>query len=110
MVWADLFGPFDLATASAQVASIPCCLVLDRKALWDGLARNESSALGMKDREALALKRGLSSTSTDLRWVHSLAQLADCMTKDSEQGRTIFLSLRAHRPAAIGFRSEVPQC
>ena len=90
-----LFGPFDLATASAQVACIPCCLVLGCKALWDGLARNESSALGMKDKrvaiEALVLKRGLSSTSTDLRWVHSLAQLADCMTKDSEQGRTIFL-------------------
>ena len=50
---------------------IPCCLVLDCKALWDGLARSESSALGMRDKrvaiEALALKRGLASTSTDLR-------------------------------------------
>ena len=41
--------------------------------------------------EALALKRGLASSSTELRWVDSLAQLADCMTKDGEQGRAIYL-------------------
>lgn len=45
--------------------------------------------------EALALKRSLAASNTVLRWVHSLAQLADCMTKDSEVGRQMFLKYLA---------------
>jgi hypothetical protein len=90
-----LFGPLDLARAQQHVLHVPGVLILDCKALWDGLARSESSALGMKDKrvaiEALALKRTLEATDTQLSWVHSLAQWADCMTKDSPTGRDVFL-------------------
>lgn len=70
---------------------MPGVLVLDCKALWDSLEKSESSSLGMRDKrvtiEALALKRSLDTSHTKLMWVYSLAQLADCMTKDSEVGR-----------------------
>ena len=96
LVMADvLFGPVDLSQATDAIASIPATLVLDCKALWDSIARSESSALGMKDKrvaiEALALRRGLTATKTALSWVHSLAQLADSLTKDTEVGRGILL-------------------
>ena len=70
-------------------------LALDCKALWDSVARSESSALGMKDKrvavEALALKRALHASETRLAWVHSQAMLADALTKDTEAGRSILL-------------------
>lgn len=73
----------------------PGVLTLDCKALWDYLKKSESSALGIKDKrmaiEALALKRSLVSSNTVLRRVHSLAQLAGCMRKDSEVGRQAFM-------------------
>ena len=51
------------------------------------MAKSESSALGMKDGrsalEALGLKRAMEATEMALRWVHSEAQIADCMTKNS---------------------------
>ena len=37
--------------------------------------------------EALAIKRSLSATGTSLRWCHSDAQFADCLTKGSEQAQ-----------------------
>lgn len=40
--------------------------------------------------EALALKKSVSTSQTKLMWVHSLAQLADCMTKDSQVRRLVF--------------------
>ena len=51
--------------ANEQVALLPGALVLDCKALFDGVSRCESSALGLSDKrsafEAMALKISLSS-------------------------------------------------
>ena len=62
--------------------------------VFDALDKSESSALGIRDKrsatEALALKKGMSQTMTSMRWCHSGAQLADCMTKDSEQARSSY--------------------
>ena len=54
-------------------------------------SNRSTSALGMSDKisalEALGLKRALRSTATTLRWTHSGAQLADCLTKDAVQAK-----------------------
>ena len=62
--------------------------------MYDALARSESACLGLKDKrsglEALSLKRSLAETQCGLRWTHSAAQLADCMTKGSEEAQKPF--------------------
>ena len=58
---------------------------------WTGLARSASSCLGLKDKksglETLAIKQSLLNLGTALRWRHSFAQLADCMTKNDSKSR-----------------------
>ena len=70
---------------------IPGALVMDCRGVFDSLSKSESSCLGMKERrtgiEALAIKRSLLATGTSLRWCHSGAQLADCLTKGSEEAQ-----------------------
>ena len=77
--------------AAAQIASV---LVLDSRGVYGALARSESACLGLKDKrsglEALSLKRSLVETRCGLRWTHSAAQLADCMTKGSEEAQKPF--------------------
>ena len=64
---------------------------MDCWGVFDALSKSESSCLGMKEKrtglEAMAVKRSLSATRTSLRWCHSDAQLADCLTKGSEQAQ-----------------------
>ena len=71
--------------ADEQITFLPRALILDCKALYHGVHKNESSALGLSDKrsaiEAMALKISLSSTGTHLRRFHSEAQLTDVMTK-----------------------------
>ena len=78
-------------------AQIPRVLVLDSRGVYDALARSESplarsesACLGLKDKrsglEALSLKRSLVETRCGLRWTHSAAQLADCMTNVAGNG------------------------
>ena len=59
--------------------------------MHDVLARSESACLGLKDKrsglEALSLKRSLVETRCGLRWTHSAAQLADCVTKGGEEAQ-----------------------
>ena len=88
--------------ANEQIARLPRALVLECKALFDGVSRSESSALGLSDKcsalEAVALKISLSPTKTQLHWVHSEAQLADVMTESSGPDRNIFEEvMRRHR-------------
>ena len=75
-------------------AQIPSALVLDSRGVYDALARSESACLGLKDKrsglEALSLKRSLVEARCGLRWAHSAAQLADCMTKGSEEVQNPF--------------------
>ena len=65
---------------------------------YDALARSESACLGLKDKrsglEALSLKRSLVETRCGLRWTHSAAQLADCMTNGSEEAQKPFELLK----------------
>lgn len=92
---AVVVGLAGLTEVADAVSASPGVSVLDCKALWGSLEESESSALGMRDKrvaiEAIALKRSLVVSNTKLIWVHSLAQLADCMTKDIEVGRGAFL-------------------
>jgi hypothetical protein len=89
-----LFGDIYMKEWAKDCARVPGALVLDCRGVFDALDKSESSALGMRDKrsaiEALALKKGMSLSKTSLRWCHSGAQLADCMTKDSEQARSAF--------------------
>ena len=86
-----LFGSFPLRQWPLQCRLIPAVLVLDCRGVYDALAKSESSCLGMRDKrsaiEALALKRSMASTESGLRWCHSAAQLADCLTKGAEKAR-----------------------
>ena len=79
-------------------ALIPSVLVLDYRGVYDALARSESACLGLKDKrsglEALSLKRSLVETQCGLRWTHSAAQLADCMTKRDEEAQKPFELLK----------------
>ena len=90
VVYEVLHGAFPLKQWEASCRSIPGALVMDCRGVYDAL-QSESSALGMSDRrsalEALGLKRALRSTATTLRWTHSGAQLADCLTKDTVQSK-----------------------
>jgi len=60
--------------------------VVDNKTLFDALKKNQSASLGIDDRrtaiECISLRQGIQWTDTDLKWVHSLANPADGMTKD----------------------------
>ena len=81
--------------AATQIQSV---LVLDSRGVYDALARSESVCLGLKDKrsglEASSLKRSLVETRCGLRWTHSFAQLADCMTKGSEEVQKPFEFLK----------------
>ncbi|CAK0880367.1 unnamed protein product, partial [Prorocentrum cordatum] len=84
-----LFGSVDLQNRAAALLHIPGALVTDCKAFYDGVVKSESAGLGLDERrtaiEALALRRALEEGKTIARWVHSHAQLADGMTKASQQ-------------------------
>ena len=70
---------------------IPAALVVDCRGVYEALARSSSSCLGLKDKksglEALALKQSLVECGTTIRWCHSVAQLGDVVTKDSDAAR-----------------------
>ena len=87
----SLFGKFSIKQWEERVKMIPGALVMDCRGVFDSLSKSESSCLGMKERrtgiEALAIKRSLLSTGTSLRWCHSGAQLADCLTKGSDEAQ-----------------------
>ena len=84
-------GPFPLKQWTETCALVPGVLILDARGVYDALSRSESTCLGLRDRrsgfEALALKRNMQATGCLLRWAHSDAQLADCLTKDSDKAR-----------------------
>ena len=91
----DLLGEtIPLQRWEDAAAQIPAAFVLDSRGVYDALARSESACLGLKDKrsglEALSLKRSLEETQCGLRWTHSAAQLADCMTKGSEEAQKPF--------------------
>ncbi|CAK0911327.1 unnamed protein product, partial [Prorocentrum cordatum] len=84
-----LVGSVDLRNRAAALHHIPGALVADCKAFYDGVVKSESAGLGLDERrtaiEALALRRALEEGEAIVRWVHCHAQLADGMTKASQQ-------------------------
>ena len=51
------------------------------------MPRSENRRSGF---EALALKKNMEATGCLLRWTHSDAQLADCLTKDADKARASY--------------------
>ena len=95
----ELFGEtIPLQRWEDAAAQIPAALVHDSRGVYDALARSQSACLGLKDKrsglEALSLKRPLVGTQCGLRWTHAAAQLADCMTKGSEDAQKPFELLK----------------
>ena len=93
-LYETLVGPIDIRRWPTYARRIPAAVVTDCRGVYDALARSSSSCLGLKDKksglEALAIKQSLIILKTSLRWCHSFAQLADCMTKDDSKPRESF--------------------
>ena len=73
-----LFGQLALQNGQTNAKQVPAALV-DRRGVYDAVARSSSSCLGSKEKkyglEALALKQSLVECGTVIRWCHSAAQL-----------------------------------
>ena len=83
------------------VGQVPATVVLDNRGVYGTLACSDSSCRGLKDNrsgfEALVLKRPLVWTRCGSRWAHSAAQLADCITRESEKAPRPFEFLKRAR-------------
>jgi len=93
-LYETLIGPIEIRSWPEYARRIPAAVVTDCRGVYDALARSASTCLGMKDKksglEALAVKQSLENLGTALRWCHSFAQLADCMTKNDSKSRESF--------------------
>ena len=80
------------------VGQVSATVVLDARRVFGTLARSDSSCRTLKDNrsgfEALVLKRSLVWTRCGSRWTLPAAQLADCMTRQSEDALRPFELLR----------------
>ncbi len=93
MQWAELCAlDVDLKEPHTAVSKISGTVVIDAKALYDVLQKKDlnSSGAGLKDKfsalEALCLMESLEKYQTNVRWVHSNAQVADALTKPLPSG------------------------
>ena len=86
-----LFGQLDLQNWQSEARQIPAALVVECRGVYDALARSSSSCLGLKDKKsglkAPPLKQTLVECGTMISWCHSVAQLGDVITKDSDTAR-----------------------
>ena len=93
-LYETLVGPIAIRKWPEYARRIPAAIFTDCRGVYDALSRSASSCLGLKDKksglEALAVKQSLINLKTALRWCHSFAQLADCMTKDDSKSRESF--------------------
>jgi glycerol-3-phosphate dehydrogenase len=99
--WAEMTGTtIDLRNQWQTVKTVPGTIVIDARSAYDAIYRTVSSHLGLREKnsavELLALQENLVAGATRVRWVHSLAQLADSMTKPSARD-AMDLFLRRHR-------------
>ena len=96
--WEIFGGAAPLKKWKDVAGQVPATLVLDSRGAYDVLERSGSSCLGLEDKrsglEALALKRSTVKTPCTLRWTHSAAQPADCMTRGSEETQKPFELLK----------------
>ena len=77
--------PVSLKNADQHLQSLPSCLVVDAKNIYDGIVKIESSGLQLEEKrtaiELLAIKQRLRQAAIALRWVNSDQQLSDALTK-----------------------------
>ena len=77
--------PVSLRNADQHLQSLPSCLVVDAKNIYDGIVKIESSGLQLEEKrtaiELLAIKQRLRQAAIALRWVNSDQQLSDALTK-----------------------------
>ena len=70
-----------------QISTVPGCLVMDSRGIYDAMTRNMSPLHGLRDSRAgyeLTVSVNQATRAlTKLRWVNGLAQLADSLTKSS---------------------------
>ena len=84
--WAE-FNGFDVSKGNedAAVRASRGLLITDAKSIYDAITRSETQGLGLQEKqsalELLGVKEQIQRDGTDLRWVHSQAQLADGLTK-----------------------------
>eukprot|EP00435_Cladocopium_sp_Y103_P064584 s563_g26.t1 len=93
MAWAEMCGDLiSLSEATEKIAAVRGTVVVDAKSLYDILLKRElnSSGVGLKDKystlEVLCLLESLEKMKTEVRWVHSEAQIADALTKPLPPG------------------------
>ena len=91
--WRGMCGhQIDLAKPGPTAEAAKGVIVSDAGSLYDLLHKKalNSSAGGLKEKytalEALSLLERLQQTRTEVRWVHSDAQVADAMTKPNPSG------------------------
>ena len=86
MQWAELCAyDLDLKEPHTAISKVSGTVVIDAKALYDVLQKKDlnSSGVGLRDKfsalEALCLMESLEKHQTNVRWVHSHAQVARCL-------------------------------
>ena len=79
-----LFGQLDWQNRQTEARQIPTALVVDRRGVYDALARSASSCLVLKDKKNMP---GSACSQTKSGWCPSVAQLGDVVTKDSDVAR-----------------------
>ena len=91
--WAEMCGhEAQPGQVRELLAKVPGALVTDAKALYDVVKKGtmNSAGAGLKEKystmEFLSLIQRLSDGGTEIRWVHSDAQLADALTKGLTHG------------------------
>ena len=91
--WYEMCGhPVDLRKAAETARNIAGVIVTDARSLYDILHKEDlnSSAGGLREKytalEALSLVERIRLAATEVRWVHSDAQVADGMTKPNPSG------------------------
>ena len=100
-LWAELNGgPTERFEHESVAAQIQGMLIIDAKALYDGIEARETVASQMSEKrtglEVASLREALAEQNTLLRWVHSEANLADSLTKPQARAK-IMTFLRRRR-------------
>ena len=91
--WREMCGhEIDLKRPAQAAQQVKGIVVTDARSLYDLLHKKDlnSAAGGLKEKytalEALSLLERLQMTDTEVRWVHSDAQVADALTKPNPSG------------------------
>eukprot|EP00439_Symbiodinium_sp_Y106_P044061 s3557_g5.t1 len=83
--WGELLtGKVDVRSPESVVRRVPACLITDSRNVFDKMATEVLSIKGAEKRthiEMISLKESQHTTSIEIRWVHSEAQLANALTK-----------------------------